>query len=88
VAGGDAPSGTVGYCDVRATAYFQLDRYGEAACAFQRALEIAPSAATYGRATLREDGDCVSGHSHAMLPPFEPTRTGRSMLVAERSYVV
>ena len=49
-------------------AYFQLDRYDEAASAFQRALEIAPTAATYTNlGTLR----FYQGRYHDAVPAFE-----------------
>ena len=49
-------------------AYFQVDRYDDAAAAFQRSLEIAPSAATYTNlGTLR----FFQGRYHDAVPAFE-----------------
>jgi eukaryotic-like serine/threonine-protein kinase len=62
-----SPDNTIVWRNLGA-AYFQTDRYDEAAAAFQRALEIMPSAATYTNlGTLR----FFQGRYHDAVPAFE-----------------
>jgi tetratricopeptide (TPR) repeat protein len=62
-----SPDNTIVWRNLGA-AYFQVNRYDDAAAAFQRALEIAPSAATFTNlGTLR----FFQGRYHDAVPAFE-----------------